>query len=130
MKNTFGSFTFTLALLLGCAHDGNLVKHPPDFTISASQLIKAFEVNEESANEKYKGKIIETLGQVIGIEKLDDGVLQLILQSPANGRFECSLKGSQTDWISSITINKPVKVKGICAGKNEHLVLEECVIVQ
>jgi len=130
MKNRFNPFTLTLVLFLGCTHDGNLANRTPDFTISAGQLIKAFEINEETANEKYKGKIIETLGQVIGIEKLENGVHQLILECPANGRFECSLGARQNDWIPLLTINKPVKVKGICAGKSKHLVLEKCVIVQ
>ncbi|HND74463.1 MAG TPA: hypothetical protein PKW10_08460, partial [Saprospiraceae bacterium] len=53
----------------------------PELSINATELVKAFETNEQEANKQYVGKLIEVSGKIVQIDLTEDGSVNLLLES-------------------------------------------------
>jgi Tfp pilus assembly protein PilV len=84
-----------------------------DFTISADELYKQFEVNESAASQKYVGKILEISGTISDVQKTDSTLSVLLTAKEAMGGINCSMANTKSDDIQQ---KKVVTVKGKCAG--------------
>lgn len=102
------------------------VEDETGIVITASQLVKEFQANEEQANTKYLDKAIEVTGLVAETGKNQDGVTTVLLSSEDafTGVFATLKKETEVPEGSSITI------KGICSGMLSDVRLSEAVIVK
>lgn len=66
---------------------------PTQITTSAKELIAAYDANEVSADQTYKGKIVEVSGSVASINKdlLDEPFVTLAGKSSEFREVQCSL---------------------------------------
>lgn len=94
--------------------------------ITASQIVRAFETNEASANSSYLNKAIELKGVILKRDKDQAGNTTLTLKSgDPLSNIICTLK-------SGLTLPKNdsvVVVKGICTGFLSDVVLNDAIVV-
>ncbi len=96
-------------------------------TITAKQIVKNFQANEDSANKMYLNKAIAITGEVIEAKKNQDGKPTVTLKSDDSfSNIYCTLKddAGQTQGGSIIT------VKGICTGFLSDVVIIDAIIIK
>lgn len=99
-----------------------------DVTISADELIQAYEADESAANKKYLGKVVLVTGTVSGVTT-EEGKKKLILEtSDPISSVICELEENKE--TSSFNAGDQVKVKGLCSGYLSDVILVQSVIVK
>jgi len=95
-------------------------------TLSAIVLYKQYEANENTANKKYLGKVIEVQGSVSAISQQNGlSVLSLKTGNPA-GAINCQL--FTNDKISAVKVGDAVTIKGKCTGFLMDVNLVDCAL--
>ena len=95
-------------------------------TLSAVALYKQYQSNENAANQKYLGKVIEVQGSVSAINQQNGlAVLSLTTGNPA-GAINCQLFTS--DKISAVKVGDAVTIKGKCTGFLMDVNLVDCAL--
>ncbi|MBC7424290.1 MAG: hypothetical protein H7334_12660 [Ferruginibacter sp.] len=95
-------------------------------TLSAMALYKQYEANENAANQKYLGKVIEVQGSVSAISQQNGlAVLSLTTGNPASA-INCQLFTS--DKISAVKVGDAVAIKGKCTGFLMDVNLVDCAL--
>jgi hypothetical protein len=95
--------------------------------ITATELLKSFEVNEDSANARFLNKIILVEGTVAEV-KSDTSGYSIYLKEPE------SVSGVLCGFNKEVKIEKQIKpgdvviIKGICNGYLMDVVLNKCCI--
>lgn len=95
-------------------------------SISAPQLAKEYQANENAANTKYLKKAIEVTGTVNEVDKNKDGGVSVILDTgdPMTG-IQCSMRDSTV----TATKGQNLVIKGFCSGNDmTGVILTDCVI--
>ena len=102
----------------------------PDYSISASDLIKEFENNEKSSNEKYWNRVIQVNGMVKEVKADDRGFYSVVLgDTSAMSSVRCSMDSIHNKEASVIQKGKMAVMKGICTGFNADDLLGSDVIL-
>jgi hypothetical protein len=109
----------------------NLSKINPDVTVSANELMSAFEDNEQAANEVYLGRIVEVSGKISNFTMNDDGSAQLILETPSlMGGISCNFNIEDISGYKTVLRDgEDAVIKGKCSGYLMDVVLERCVVI-
>lgn len=101
-------------------------------SVNAEKLFSEFESDEEKANTKYLGNIIEVEGKVVNINKFD-GNFEISLNDELEG-ITCLIDSiyaiQQKEYLSNIKIDDIVKLKGQCNGFLMGVKLDRCVLVK
>jgi hypothetical protein len=94
--------------------------------VSIRDLLQEYKNNPVAANEKYKNRIIVTMGEIIRIEDKEEGADVWISIPSSSGRILCSF--SDKKEVVSIKKGEVIGVRGINKGERETLLLyfEEC----
>lgn len=100
-----------------------------DYTLPATELFTAFDSNENSANKKYIGKIIQVTGKIISTEK-DGNDATVVLLDSGNGMdaIMCTLTKGEENKLKKGS--KTISIRGICAGKTMDVVINKGLIVE
>jgi hypothetical protein len=106
----------------------NLASVKASYHISAVDLYKAFAVNEQAANQRYLGKIIEVQGQIDDIKKTDTTFSILLSSGNDMGGINCSL--SETSQKKLPQKGQMVNIKGKCIGFIMDVNLSDAIINQ
>lgn len=103
----------------------------PALSISAKELVKAFESNEQKANTDYVGKLVEVTGKIVQIDNTEDGSVNVLLESDnPMSTVLCQLDPLQEQDYSGISEGREVRLKGLCSGFTTDVVLDRCHIVK
>lgn len=99
----------------------------PFVSLSATELFKAFESDEISANENYLDKIIEVHGEVgeVTIDMDKNTIVIFKSDDPIFG-IRCTLEANNTHIKPGDTIH----LKGICKGFLSDVVLTDCIYLK
>src|SRR5512140_527222 len=118
----FGLYMFNLK-------DKDLQKVKPDFVITASDLQKAFEANETSANTTYLGKVIEVTGTINDVKSGEGNTFNISLktESPMSSVI-CTFQ-SMTG-LQNLKSGDQVTIRGQCSGFLMDILLNNCVVVK
>ena len=92
----------------------SLTEVEADATVSATDLIAAFEKDSASANKQYLGKILEVSGNVKSIEKESSTVALGNIEG--NSSVRCSLDSAFVKDIASLNPGSTITIKGNCTG--------------
>jgi hypothetical protein len=92
----------------------SLTEVKADVSISATDLIGAFEKDSASANKQYLGKILEVSGNVKSVEK-ESATVSLGL-SEGNSSVRCSVDSAFVKDIESLNPGSAITIKGNCTG--------------
>ena len=98
--------------------------------LSAVELVKEFDDNEELATKKYLNQIVEISGTVSATETNDAGVTSVTLDGGGMSGIICELDTKTTHKRLSFTAGEIVQMKGICTGKLMDIVLSRCVEIK
>ena len=126
-------FSVWLGLILGCssfrkAMDAKRIEREgPGITISADDLIKAYESNEAEADKLYQGKIVVVTGKVGSLDAKIPTFFLMDARQKAD--IFCDFVRDQKDAVSKLEFGQTVTVRGKCAGKVLGSVgLTDCVV--
>lgn len=108
-------------------------KMKPDFELTADSLFSVFSADEQSATEKYGGKIVLIRSGLISVERDDNGNVALILVDPMMG-VTCTLDSLQAarqkSEIEQLKEGEMVTVKGRCDGMLMDVKISKCMIIK
>lgn len=141
MKRTIILIILAVAVVLGFygyreyfRENKDLKEVAPEVTISAPELIKAFESDSAAANNSYLGKIVAVNGTVKSIER-EEGAATLSLGEPGTmSAVRCSMDTAHLADIAAVKEGQAVTIKGECTGFNQDellgsdVVLNRCVL--
>ena len=95
--------------------------------ITAKQIVKNFQANEDSANKIYLNKAIAITGEVIEAKKNQDGKPTVTLKSDDSfSNIYCTLKND----AGQIQGGSIITVKGICTGFLSDVVIIDAIITK
>ncbi len=127
--------TISILILIGVAYSvylfnkktPSLHKIIPDYTMTADDLFKEFEADENSSLLKYESKVLEVTGKVFMVTKTDS-ISNIILEAEdaMMGGVNCSFKKLE----NSLQKNDIVIIKGRCQGYLTNVILNNCVLVK
>jgi hypothetical protein len=106
----------------------SVASHKSDMTIEASMLLKAFEMNEDSANTLYLDKIILVTGLVGSVTQDSIGYSVYLKDNDAMSGIMCSF--DETAFDPDLTkVGSQVSIKGLCTGYLMDVALIKCSVM-
>ncbi len=100
----------------------------PDVTLTANELLSAFEENEAAANQQYGEKIVQVRGRVSEVVSVEAGHKIFIeTENPMSGVI-CEMEEGQE--VSTIKPGDEVTIKGRCTGFLSDVVLVQASLVK
>lgn len=110
-----------LALLLGgigyCfyqAENGSIQYQSPAYRLSATELVAAFQQDEQAASRQYSGKLLEVRG-AINLLNPENGFIYLGAPT-ASSSVSCTMDSTQIHKAVLLKAGDTVTIKGICTG--------------
>ena len=98
---------------------------------TAKALIAVYSNEEDAANKKYLGKVIEVSGDILEVTNLQDTAFTILLGDTADiSRVSCTIDKNHIADAKKYNIGSSVKVKGICTGYLMDVELNRCLIVE
>lgn len=141
MKRTILLVVLALVIVLGfygyreyTRKNKDLQNVAPEATLTAAELIKAFETDSAGANKSYLGKIIAVSGTVKSVEKEDRSATIVLGEPGTMSSVRCSMDTARLATVAGVQEGQPVTVKGACTGFNQDellgsdVVLNRCVL--
>ncbi|MBU8892987.1 MAG: OB-fold putative lipoprotein [Bacteroidales bacterium] len=108
----------------------NTFKLKAEYIISASELLTEFETDENNANSKYLGKIIQVEGEIIKIKNIS-GNYEISFIDELFG-VTCIVDSvyavQQRDELIQLKVGNNIKIKGQCNGYLSDVKLDRCII--
>jgi hypothetical protein len=134
VKIALGVITFiALSGILAALYMFNL-KHAdmatakPDFVISATALLKAFEDNEKTASTKYINKILEVTGKIASVNPAEKNILNISLITESDlSAVICTLPVIADP--SKFKTGEEITLRGECSGFLMDVLMNNCVVI-
>jgi hypothetical protein len=102
----------------------------PDYSITATHLIKEFEDDEQSSNGKFWNKVIQAEGMIKDIAKDDRGFYSVVLgDTSVMSSVRCSMDSVHNKEAATLQKGRHTTMKGICTGFNRDDLLGSDVIL-
>jgi len=102
-----------------------------EYTISARELLNEFETDENSANTKYLGKIIQLEGEIVTVKNIL-GSYEISFIDELFG-VTCMVDSvyavQQTVKLEQLKVGDNIAVKGQCNGYLTDVKLDRCVVL-
>ena len=92
----------------------SLTQVKADESISAIDLIAAFEKDSSSANKRYLGKILEVSGNIKSVEK--ESATISLGSADGTSSVRCSIDTAFVKDISTLNPGSAITLKGNCTG--------------
>lgn len=114
--------------------NADITREQPAFTVTATDLIKAFTDNDSIAARKYVGKIISITGLVMNLNKDEKGYSVSLGDTASMSSVRCSIDSMYTQRAANLKPGMSLQVKGNCTGFNEDellgldVIINRCVI--
>lgn len=99
----------------------------PDFRVAAVDLVIAFQVDEQAANQRYLGKLLEVRGAV-NLFNAEQGVVYLG-EPTAAASVSCAMDQKDALLGFPLSAGDSISVKGICTGYLMDVQLNRASIV-
>lgn len=110
-------------------HESVLEKEA-EFKMESAALVSDFEADENVANKKYNGKVVEVTGIVSEKSKDDKGKLNISLQGEDLAGIGCVFENAGQEKAGQLKEGDKVKIKGVCTGILMDVVMVDCVVVE
>lgn len=107
--------------------ESNVSSRKTQVTINAPALLQAFETNEDSANLKYRDKIILVSGTVGSVTPDSLGYSVYLKEKDAISGIICSFDKASFDSVK-VKPGAQINVKGICMGYLMDVQMNKCNI--
>jgi hypothetical protein len=123
-----------LAVILAALYYYNLKqtdmsKAKPDYVLSSTFLLKAFEDNETEASTKYINKIIEVTGVISVVEAAKDNTINVSLVTGSDhSSVICTFPAVKDQ--SGLKPGEEITLRGECSGYLMDVLLNNCAVIQ
>lgn len=108
----------------------NMQRAAADITITAAELMNAYNNDEAAANAKYLEKVIAVTGKVVEATT-NDGVTMVSLETDDDfGAISCEFDRFSEHKRTTFSPGEQITLKGLCSGKTIDVVLVQCVLVE
>lgn len=113
----------------------SLSKVKTEITITANELLAAFEKDTAAANRLYLGKVIEVTGHVKSVETEEGAATVSLGESGTMSSVRCSMDTAFVQQAASIQQGSAITVKGACTGfiseelLGSDVILNRCIVV-
>jgi len=99
-----------------------------DVTVTADQLVADYEANEQAANDKYLGKVVQVSGKVAQVTS-EDGKNKVVFETanPISGVITELEEGNDAEGINA---GEEATVKGMCSGYLSDVILVRSTVVR
>jgi hypothetical protein len=101
----------------------------PSFSVDAKTLVGDYDTDENKANARYLGKIVEVSGVISEKTKDKKGNYNITLQGPDLSGIGCEFEPKSQNILAGLKEGQVVKIKGICTGVLMDVVMVDCVYV-
>ncbi len=95
--------------------------------LTAVELFHEFQSDENTANKKWVGKVIEVSGTVSSVNE-SSGYVSISLKTTGDGGVNCSVLKNDLDPGDKFKTGDSVTIKGKCTGFLMDVNLVDCVI--
>ena len=93
--------------------------------VSAPALVKAFETDENGANQKFNGKVIAVSGTVSDVKEDAQFISVYLKDTDATSGVMCSFDKTLVK-LNDFKVGQQIRLKGICTGYLMDAVLNKC----
>jgi len=99
--------------------------------VTAKQLEQDYDDNQFTADEEYKGKLIEVTGAIITIDRDFDDKPYINLAANGNSftTVWCSFDESDVSSLAKANKNYEITIQGICDGLKSNVNLKKCKVI-
>jgi hypothetical protein len=108
----------------------NMQRATADITLTAPELMAAFNEDETTANAKYLDKVVAVSGKVIEASTNGEATVVSLEAADDLGAISCELDRFSKQNRTTFTPGEQITLKGICSGKTIDVVLVQCVLVE
>jgi hypothetical protein len=106
----------------------DLQKVKPDFIVTAPDLLKAFESDENAATAKYVNKVVEVSGTIQSVKPGENNALTISLNTGSDlSAVICTLQGNSEP--TNLGTGEQITIRGKCSGFLMDVLLNNCVVV-
>ncbi len=98
-------------------------------SLTAPDLLKAYQTDEATANAKYLNKIITVNGSIEEVRKESDQITIHLGTDDAMATVICNLDPFSGHDGTELITGRNITMKGVCSGMLTDVVLDRCVIV-
>jgi hypothetical protein len=104
---------------------------PAAYSLNSEELYTEYFIDKETANIKYKSKVIEVTGIVQEVYSKKGNCLKIILRNKDiyNG-VSCIIENSDVQIITPLKLGSSVTLKGYCEGIDSDVMLLKCILVR
>jgi hypothetical protein len=106
----------------------SLQNKTPDVEVTAAQLVSEYENNEQTANEKYLGKLVQVSGTIAATLN-EEGKQKLHLDS-GNPMSLVICEAEEGKSWGDAAPGDEIKIKGLCSGYLTDVILVQCTPVK
>lgn len=98
-----------------------------DVSLTAGDLLAAFETDEAAANAEYLDQVVALTGTITDVTTNEDGLLTLTLDTgnPVSGVI-CEMEADRDH--GDLAEGQTISLKGLCTGYLMDVVLVRCVL--
>ena len=107
---------------------GKVKEAPSTFTVTASEIARAFDANEVAANLEYEDKVGEVTGSITSISK-DFGSYNIMLDGEDWTQIVLRFDGDVAAQLAELKTGQRITAKGVCDGMSFNIEFDHCVIV-
>ena len=114
----------------------SLTEVKADASITATDLIKAFEKDSAAANGQYLGKILEVSGTTKTVENEDKSATIVLGEEGNMSGIRCSMDSNFVQKAAQLKQGSKTIVRGACTGFNademlgSDVILNRCILVE
>ena len=107
----------------------DLQKVKPDYIVTAPDLLKAFETDENAATAKYVNNIVEVSGTIQSVKPGENNALTISLKTGSDiSSVICTLQGNAGP--TNFRTGEQITIRGNCSGFLMDVLLNNCAVVQ
>lgn len=106
----------------------NSEKLKPQITITSTQLLKDYLINEKEANNLYNNKAIKITGIVKEITYLNQRNTIFLDTKHKSSNIICDLNDSEKKKLDQIKAGQKITIIGICKGFLKDIIILNCDI--
>jgi tRNA_anti-like len=102
-----------------------------EYTISADELLNEFETDENNANSKYLGKIIQLEGEIVTVKNISESYEISFIDElfGVTCMVDSVYAVQQTEKLKQLKAGDNVTIKGQCNGYLTDVKLDRCVVL-
>jgi hypothetical protein len=109
----------------------DVAKVKADTTVTAIEMIRAFEEDEATANTLFLGKTVEVKGSVYKVNSQGDSLVNIYLDANSGtGKVSCLVDDAYIKQAREMVPGSIHTIRGVCTGYLMDVELNRCVVIE